>query len=124
MRAASWSANGGSMPAQRMRRTSLVWSLVLAVSAWLVVGVATPATADGSVHALYVAPHGSGANSGGSCASARFATIHAAVAVAPTRGTVIVCQGTYREDVLVAKSLNLIGQRATIDATGLENGIH
>jgi nitrous oxidase accessory protein NosD len=37
--------------------------------------------------------------------------------------TVVVCRGTYAEDVLVNKRLNLVGRHATIDATGLENAI-
>src|SRR5664279_58654 len=109
----------------RMRRRLLVASLVAAASAWLAGAAAAPAMAEGSghAHALYVAKDGSSANSGRSCHSAKFSTISAAVAVAPARGTVTVCHGTYKEDVLIVKSLNLIGQHATIDATGLENAV-
>ncbi len=35
----------------------------------------------------------------------------------------VVCAGTYAESVAVAKALTLSGQGATIDATGLDNGI-
>ena len=73
--------------------------------------------------ALFVAPDGSPDNSGWSCDSATFASINAAVTAASPGDTVVVCEGTYKEDVLVNKALTLLGWDATIDATGLENGI-
>jgi parallel beta-helix repeat protein len=93
------------------------------------VGIA-PAAADrgdgrsGHDHAeLFVSPRGSARESGRSCRSATFTSIGAAVTAAPTGGTVVVCEGTYKEDVLVNKVLTLSGRDATIDAAGLENGI-
>lgn len=73
--------------------------------------------------ALFVSTHGSSGNSGHSCESARYASINTAVAAAPAGGTVVVCRGTYHEDVLVTKSLQLTGRDATIDATGLEDAV-
>jgi len=73
--------------------------------------------------ALYVAPVGSSHGSERGCRRPDFTSISAAVAAAPSGGTVIVCEGTYNEDVLVNKPLTLTGRDATIDATGLENGI-
>ena len=73
--------------------------------------------------AIYVAPPGSSHGSGRRCRHAEFTTISTAVAAAPSDGTVVVCPGTYKEDVFVNKSLNLLGRDATIDATGLENGV-
>jgi len=55
------------------------------------------------------------------------ATISAAVAAASSGDTVTVAPGTYREDVVLGKSLSLIGQdRATtiIDAKALSNGVY
>ncbi len=78
---------------------------------------------DDGHHAIYVSPSGSPGNSGHSCKSATFSTIAAAVAAAHPGATVVVCEGTYKEDVLVNKKLTLEGRHATIDATGLENGI-
>lgn len=72
---------------------------------------------------LFVSPTGSSSASGHSCDHATFISIGAAVAAAPAGGSVIVCAGTYHEDVLVNKTLTLTGRDATIDATGLENGI-
>jgi Protein of unknown function (DUF1565) len=68
---------------------------------------------------LYVSPQGNPNNNGDSCRSAGFRTIQSAVSTAPTGGTVIVCAGTYHEQVVVAKPLSLVGQRATINETGV-----
>ena len=68
---------------------------------------------------LYVSPQGNPNNKGDSCRSARFRTIQSAVSAAPTRGTVVVCAGTYHEQVVLAKPLSLVGKRATIDETGV-----
>ena len=73
--------------------------------------------------AIFVSPDASVDASGWSCDSATFTSINAAIAAAPTGGTVVVCEGTYTEDVLVNKPLTLVGLDATIDATGLENAI-
>ena len=65
--------------------------------------------------------HGHGNGSG--CGNARYSTIGAAVAAANSGDTVMVCPGIYDEDVVVNKTLTLIGQNATIDATGFDNGV-
>jgi parallel beta-helix repeat protein len=72
---------------------------------------------------IFVSPSGSNSARGRSCESATFTSIGAAVAAARAGGTVVVCRGTYREDVLVDKPLKLRGDDARIDAAGLENGI-
>jgi parallel beta-helix repeat protein len=72
---------------------------------------------------LYVSPSGATGSAGTSCATAAFSTINAAVTAAAAGDTVVVCAGTYKEDVAVAKALTLSGQGATIDATGLDNGV-
>src|SRR5271166_2163300 len=60
---------------------------------------------------------------GGSCATAAYTTIGAAVVAATTRGTrIVVCPGTYREDVTVGTPLIIEGIQATLDATGQPNG--
>jgi len=74
--------------------------------------------------ALYVSPAGTMAGAGTSCDTAMYATINAAVSAASAGGTVIVCAGTYAEDVRISKALTLAASGAvTIDATGLDNGI-
>ena len=56
-----------------------------------------------------------------------FATIGSAVAAASPKDTINVAAGTYKEDVIVGKSLSLIGanqNNTIIDATGLSNGVY
>ena len=73
--------------------------------------------------ALYVSPSGKSTGEDTSCENAKYSTIESAVTAAPSGGTVTVCTGTYSEDVLVSQPLVLQGQDATINATGLVNGI-
>lgn len=82
-------------------------------------GVASANASWSSARTVYVSPHGNPNNHGNSCRSARFRTIRSAVSAAPAGGTVVVCAGTYHEQVVVAKRLSLIGQRATIDEAGV-----
>jgi nitrous oxidase accessory protein NosD len=73
----------------------------------------------GSHKTLYVSPHAWPWGADRSCRSARFRTIQSAVNAARPGSTVVVCQGTYHEQVVIAKPLSLRGQRATIDQTGV-----
>ena len=111
----------GSKRRARLRFLATV-SAVTLVS--LAAAAATP-TAFGSnpPGTLYVSPTGSPSAAGTSCGTATFSHIGAAVAAAPSGGTIVVCPGTYTEDVLINKPLTLLGGNATIDATGLENAI-
>jgi len=53
------------------------------------------------------------------CRSARFRTIQSAVNAAPPGGTVVVCPGTYNEQVVLSKPVNLLGRHATINESGV-----
>lgn len=112
---------GGDVKAQRF-------------AALLVFGLALTALASGSAGAtsaqtLYVFNHNAQSASshdmgkGAGCGNAAYTTIGAAVAAASAGDTVKVCPGSYPEDVVVNKALTLIGQNATIDATGQDNGV-
>jgi parallel beta-helix repeat protein len=57
------------------------------------------------------------------CGNATYSTIQSAVAAATAGSTVVVCRGTYAEDVTVTTTISLVGIQATIDATGLDNGV-
>jgi nitrous oxidase accessory protein NosD len=72
---------------------------------------------DGRV--LYVSPSAKPYGGDRSCRTAAFKTIQSAVTAAPAGGTVIVCAGTYHEQVVISQPLTLAGQRATIDQTGV-----
>lgn len=63
-------------------------------------------------------------NPGGT--SGCMATISAAVAAAAPGDTVAIAPGTYKDDIVIMKAISLVGPRsggATIDATGMANGI-
>ena len=108
--------------------------MVLSFSRRRVVALAATLALTGSVLAvpvaaaagttLYVSPAGAPDAAGTSCATAAYTKINDAVGAASAGGTVVVCAGTYAEDVAVAKPLTLIaGGAVVIDATGLDNGI-
>src|SRR5581483_11223699 len=91
-------ARGGRMRS-RARLQFLV--AVGAVTLVSLVAAASSSTAFGSnpPGTLYVSPTGSPTAAGTSCGTATFSHIGAAVAAAPSGGTVVVCPGTYAEDV-------------------------
>src|SRR5690348_8888509 len=95
---------------------------VCVVGAAALVGASSPPVAAGTLSGTteYVSPSGAASNAGTGCASATFTSISAAVAAAPSWGKVVACPGTYHEDVLVQKPLELEGYGATINAKGLE----
>jgi parallel beta-helix repeat protein len=85
---------------------------------------AASAQAGTSHFTVYVSEHGSVSAHDASCGSAAYRSIGAAVSAVAPGGTVVVCGGTYHEDVAVAKPLSLAGRSHTvIDATGRVNGI-
>jgi parallel beta-helix repeat protein len=107
-------------------RIPLTWRLAaLAAVALSIGGLALTATAasasprpptlfvNGSMLSGY-AHHG--------CSSATYTTINAAVAAAAPGGRIVVCPGTYQEDVTVTKPLSIEGLHATVDATNQTNG--
>jgi hypothetical protein len=70
---------------------------------------AAAATASPAPWRVFVSP------SGAACGHPGFSSINAAVAAVHAGGTVVVCRGTYNEDVVVSKPLNLVGHNATVD---------
>src|SRR2546426_456050 len=55
---------------------------------------------------------------GTSCTSPGYPTIGAAVAAAVSNDTIMVCDGTYTENVILNKSLTLLGAQFGVDACG------
>jgi len=108
-----------------MRSNRFVRLAVALLAPLLVAGVvvaqAGAAFADGGHHGrvLYVSPSAKHWNSDRSCRSAAFKTIQSAVNAAPAGGTVVVCPGTYYEQVVISKPLTLTGKQATIDEKGV-----
>jgi hypothetical protein len=73
--------------------------------------------------ALYVSPSGNAAQRDRSCDSAAYSTIQSAVTAAPSGGNVVVCPGTYTEDVIVSSPLSLRGRDATVQGSSTANGM-
>ena len=111
------------MTSKRIRRIT-GWVLAPLLLAGAVAGQAGAASAattgNGGHHkTLYVSPRAWPWGADRSCRSARFRTIQSAVNAARPGSTVVVCKGTYHEQVVITKPLSLQGQRATIDQTGV-----
>ncbi len=95
-------------------------------SPFVVVGAVVPLLAFGASAAqassgstAYVSPSGSSSGANTSCATAGYSSIGKAVAAASAGGTVVVCRGVYKTQVVVSKPLTLAGQPgAVIDAKG------
>jgi hypothetical protein len=60
------------------------------------------------IFVVATSPAGTG-HSGGSCNAPGFNTIQSAVSDAPARSIILVCPGTYREQLSIGKSLTLLG---------------
>jgi nitrous oxidase accessory protein NosD len=89
---------------------------LLAISA--IAAQASAASADPAWHGghvLYVSPSAKPWHNDQSCRSAAFRTIQSAVNAAPPGGTVVVCHGTYHEQVVIPKPLSLLGRQATVN---------
>ena len=100
-------------------RSGRIATLVAAAVAVLAIGTGTAGAATGP---WYVSA--SAGNDANPCtATAPCQTIGTAVATAGPGDTVVVESGTYHETVTIAKTLSLIGQDATIDASGSINGV-
>jgi len=110
-----------------MKRTLIrAGTPVLAFAGLALVATAVPGAAVAATSSAveYVSPTGASAGADTSCATAAFTDINAAVAAAPTGGTVIVCKGIYKTSVTVDKRLTLQGKRgAVINAKGQPYGV-
>lgn len=104
-----------------------------AAAAGLMIPSALAATGAAASHAkvhaashakVYVATNAKANASDRGCSSAAYNTISAGVSAVDRGGEVVVCGGTYHEDVAVTKRLWLAGEsRAVIDAAGQVNGV-
>jgi Right handed beta helix region len=71
---------------------------------------------------LFVSPAGQIGSADRSCETAAFSSVQSAVNAAPAHGTVVVCAGTYTEDVIVSAPLTLVGEQAVINGSQTANG--
>lgn len=74
--------------------------------------------------ALYVSSSGKTGAADRDCKSAAYSTVQSAVSAAPRGGTVVVCRGSYAEDVIVSAPLILTGEHgAVIHGSSTANGM-
>ncbi|MGW2293055.1 NosD domain-containing protein [Streptomyces violaceorubidus] len=84
---------------------------------------APPAPAPGPATA-YVSPAGRSGAANTGCSTAGYTSVGSAVRAVAEHGTVVVCQGTYKESVRIAKPLTLEARgNAVIDAAGRAQGV-
>ncbi len=117
-------------PSFRIAQCAAVAVLVAGgVAAMAGTAAADPPSGGGAGRTLVVSPRANPSTAsapGGAavagCAHPSYATIGLAVAAAHPGDTVLVCAGTYAEDVTVDKPIALVGRDARVAAAGLANG--
>lgn len=93
--------------------------IVLGAAASLLTLGATAGAAQASAGStVYVSPGAVSTGADTSCGTASYSNINTAIGAVGAGGTVVVCRGTYDEEVVVTKPLNLVGRHATINAKG------
>jgi nitrous oxidase accessory protein NosD len=105
-----------------MRKVSIALGAAASLLAFgATAGAAQASTTGHHAHSTeYVSPSGATGGADTSCTTAAYSTIGAAVAAASPGGTVVVCAGTYHEQVVVTKPLHLYGvPGAVINPKGL-----
>ena len=121
------------LSARAMRAVALVLSAVLVAAIGGGIALARPGNGQGNNNqghngtsrkgALYVAPSGKTGAADTNCKSAAYSTVQSAVTAAASGGTVVVCKGTYTEDVIISSPLTLTGQHgAVIQGSTTSNG--
>ncbi len=97
---------------------SLLTPLLIAGAMLAQAGPAAASTA-GHQGAVFVAKNASSSGSGQSCSSAKYSTIQAGLNAAPAWSTVVVCPGSYHEQVVIKKPVSLVGLHAAINERGV-----
>ena len=99
--------------------SSLLTPLLVAGGMLAAAGPVAASTSHGQ-QALFVAKNASSTGSGQSCNTARYKTIRSALKAAPPWSAVVVCPGSYHEQVVIKKPVSLIGLHATINQKGVK----
>ena len=98
--------------------------LVTSAGAAVAAALITAGSAHAAPTTVYVSTAGKAGAAGTSCASAAYKSVQAGVNAVATGGTVVICGGTYAEQVSVTRKTAIVGQSgATIDASGKAYGI-
>src|ERR1700754_1574188 len=119
------SSANGSLIGDGMKARFITLGIAALAAAPFVGITAAQASSDShsAPHTVYVATKANSRAADRSCTTAGFTSINKAVTTVASGGTVIVCGGTYREDVAANKSVKIEGRsNPTVDATKLTNG--
>jgi hypothetical protein len=100
--------------------TSSLLTPVLVVAGMLAQAGPAGASASHGQRALFVSKNASPSGSGRSCSTARYKTIGSALKAARPWSAVVVCPGSYHEQVVIKKPVSLIGLHATINEKGVK----
>ena len=100
--------------------SSLLTPLLVAGGMLAAAGPVAAASTGHGQQAVFVAKHASSTGSGRSCSTARYKTIRSALKAAPPWSAVVVCPGSYHEQVVIKKPVALIGLHATINQKGVK----
>jgi hypothetical protein len=100
--------------------TSSLLTPLLVAGGMLAAAGPAGASASHGQRALFVSKSASSSGSGGSCGTARYKTIGSALKAAAPWSTVVVCPGSYHEQVVIKKPVSLIGRHATINEKGVK----
>ena len=112
------------MPFNRFVRTGLAFAVpVMFVSAFLVQtsgqAAASTLSSQGRHATLFVSHSANTRHGDWSCQTAKYRTIQSAIDAAPASASVVVCPGTYHEQVVISKSLSVASRDATIEENGV-----
>jgi hypothetical protein len=90
-------------------------SLALFAACLTAIAIVSASSAEPAVQdVLYVSPHGVIGAVDTSCGSAAYSKVQAAVDAATASRTVVVCRGSYKEDVVISAPLKLVGQKGAV----------
>jgi hypothetical protein len=90
-------------------------SLALFAACLTAIAIVSASSAEPAVQdVLYVSPHGVIGAVDTSCGSAAYSKVQAAVDAATASRTVVVCRGSYKEDVVISAPLELVGQKGAV----------
>jgi hypothetical protein len=100
-------------------------SLALFAASLTAIAIVSASSAESAFQdVLYVSPDGVIGAADTSCGSAAYSKVQAAVDAATASRTVVVCRGSYKEDVVISAPLELVGQKgAVIDGSPTANAL-
>ena len=95
-------------------RNAFLALFAVCLAAGTIVSVSLAGAAPGTPRTLYDSPQGVTGAPDADCRSAAYSGVQAAVDAAPPGGIVVVCRGSYKENVVISAPLRLTGRRGAV----------